>query len=96
MGNVLLLPGDQHQVEDRVDRQVRFTTDEPGGRVVGAANRGDCKCSGMNAEFQFLAIAALQDVQVQRHTVDPSNERSNAAFSELPGKRRELRRAQAA
>ena len=96
MGNVLVFPGDQHQVEDRIDRQVRFTTDEPRGCVVGATNRGDCKCSGMNAEFQFLAIPALQDVQFERHTVAESNERSNAAFIGLPGKRRELRRSQAA
>ena len=67
MGNVLLLPADQHEIEDGVHGKVRLTADEPRCRVVRAAECGEKEHTGMNAEFELLAVAAFQDVQVQSH-----------------------------
>ena len=69
MGNVFLLPGDQHRIQHGVHSQMWLTTDEPRRCVVRAAERGDREGTGMNAEFELLALAAFQDGKVQRHVV---------------------------
>ena len=68
MGNVLLLPDNQHRVHDGVHGQVPLPPDEPRGRVVHPAKCGDPESGGMDAQFEFLAVAALEDVQLQSHT----------------------------
>ena len=70
MGNMFLFPGNQRQIKECVDGQVRLAPDEPRGGVVRAAQRGDRECAGVNTQFQLLAVAALQDVEIQRHAVE--------------------------
>ena len=70
MGNVFLFPDDQHRIQHGVRSEVWLATDEPGRCVVRAAQRGEREGTGMNAEFELLAIAAFQDGEVQRHAVE--------------------------
>ena len=70
MGNMFLFPSNQRQIKECVHGQVRLAPDEPCGGVVRAAQRGDREGAGVNTEFQLLAVAAFQDVQIQGHAVE--------------------------
>lgn len=69
LGNVFLLPHDQGRIHHGVHRQVPLAANEPCCCVVHAAQGGKRERPGVNAEFELLAVAALQDVEVQAHTV---------------------------
>src|SRR5262252_9758981 len=66
-----LFEGDEGRVKRRVHSKVLFTAAQPGRRVVEPAHRGDGERGRMDAEFQLLAVAALQDLHVQGHMTVP-------------------------
>lgn len=69
MRDVLALERDQRCVHDRVHREMPLAPAQPGCGVVGTAQRCDPERERVNAKLQFLAVSALEDFQVDRHTV---------------------------
>src|SRR5262249_9802014 len=67
MCDVSLFEGDQRRVEHGVHRKMLLAPAQPGGGVVDSAQRCDGERHRMDAEFQLLAVAALQDLYVQGH-----------------------------
>jgi hypothetical protein len=68
--HVLLFERHQRCVHQRVDRQMPFAAAQPRSRIVRATQRSDGQGQRVNAELQLFAIAAFQDFEVHRHTVE--------------------------
>src|SRR5262245_61714520 len=76
MRNMLPFERNQRRVHDGIHREMPFAPAQPGGGVVDAAQRRDAQRESVNAELQLLAVSALEDFQVDRHTVEGCNRRT--------------------